>query len=50
MIDALRNIWAFAGTERKNLNRSVLLGVLYAVFHALQIAAIYVVLKGRLDI
>ena len=49
MIDALRNIWAFAGTERKNLNRSVLLGVLYAVFHALQIAAIYVVLKGLVE-
>ena len=49
MIDALRNIWAFAGTERKNLNRSLLLGVLYAVFHALQIAAIYVVLKGLVE-
>ena len=40
MIDALRKIWAFAGSERKNLNRSVLLGVLYAMFHALQIAAL----------
>lgn len=39
MIDALKKIWAFAGSERKNLNRSVLLGVLYAIFHALQIAA-----------
>ena len=49
MIDALKKIWAFAGSERKNLNRSVLLGVLYAIFHALQIAALYVVLKGLME-
>ncbi len=49
MIDALKKIWAFAGSERKNLNRSVLLGVLYAIFHALQIAALYVVLKGLIE-
>ena len=45
MLDALRKIWAFAGREQRNLNYSVLLGVLYAVFHALQIAALYVVMK-----
>lgn len=49
MIDALKKIWAFAGSERKNLNRSVLLGVLYAIFHALQIAALYVALKGLME-
>ena len=49
MIDALRKIWTFAGSERKNLNRSVLLGILYAMFHALQIAALYVVLKGLIE-
>ena len=49
MIDALRKIWAFAGSERKNLNHSVLLGVLYAMFHALQIAALYIVLKGLIE-
>ena len=49
MIDALRKIWAFAGSERKNLNRSALLGVLYAIFHALQIAALYIVLRGLME-
>ncbi|MGP1408217.1 ABC transporter ATP-binding protein [Selenomonas sp.] len=49
MLDALRKIWAFAGREQRNLNYSVLLGVLYAVFHALQIAALYVVLKGLIE-
>ncbi len=49
MIDALRKIWAFAGEERKNLNRSALLGVLYAIFHALQIAALYIVLRGLME-
>lgn len=49
MIDALRKIWAFAGSERKNLNRSALLGVLYAIFHALQIAALYIVLRGLVE-
>ncbi len=49
MIDALRKIWAFAGSERKNLNRSALLGVLYAIFHGLQIAALYIVLRGLME-
>ncbi len=41
MIDALVKIWTFAGTERKEINKSIIVGFFHAVFHMLQIAAIY---------
>ena len=46
MIDALKKIWLFAGNEKGNINKSVFLGFFYALFHMLQIGAIYYVLKG----
>lgn len=44
MINALKKIWQFAGEERKNINKSIAVGFLYAVFHMLQISAIYYVI------
>lgn len=41
MIGALKKIWDFAGEERKNINKSIVVGFFYAVFHMLQVAAIY---------
>ncbi len=41
MIGALRKIWQFAGEERKNINKSVALCFLHAIFQMLQIMAIY---------
>ena len=46
MIDALKKIWDFSGKEKGNLNKSVLLGFVYAMFNMLQISAIYFILKA----
>lgn len=43
MIDALKKIWQFAGEERNNINKSVVIGFFYAVFYMLQVSAIYFV-------
>lgn len=44
MIGALKIIWKFAGPEKKNINQSIALGFLFAVFHMFQAAAIYYVI------
>lgn len=44
MLNALKKIWRFAGEERKNINKSIAVGFLYAIFHMLQISAIYFVI------
>lgn len=43
MIDALKKIWQFAGEERNNINKSIVIGFFYAVFYMLQVSAIYFV-------
>ncbi len=43
MIEAFRKIWRFAGSERKNINKSVAVGFLNAVLQMFQVAAIYFV-------
>lgn len=48
MIEALRQIWRFAGAERNNINKSVALCFLNAVVHMAEIAAIYVVVLALL--
>ena len=49
MIGVLRKIWQFAGEERKNINKSVFWGFFYAVFHMLQVGAIYGILLALTD-
>lgn len=44
MLNALKKIWQFAGIERQNINQSIAVGFLYAVFHMFQIGAIYFVI------
>ncbi len=44
MIEAFRKIWRFAGTERANINKSVVVKFLNAVFHMLEVSAIYFVI------
>ncbi len=46
MLGALRKIWAFAGVERANLNKSVLMEFIYAIFNMLQIIAVYFVIQA----
>ena len=44
MIEAFRKIWRFAGLERANINKSVAVKFLNAVFHMLEVSAIYFVI------
>lgn len=44
MIEAFRKIWRFAGVERSNINKSVAVKFLNAVFHMLEVSAIYFVI------
>lgn len=44
MLTALKSIWQFAGTERTNADKSLAVGFLYAIFHMLQVGAIYQVI------
>lgn len=43
MLGALKKIWRFAGNEQGNIRKSILVGFLYAIFHMLQVGAIYAV-------
>lgn len=49
MIQALKKIWQFAGEERKEINKSIVLQFFYAVFHMFQIGAIYVVVLALVN-
>lgn len=44
MIEAFRKIWKFADVERANINKSAAIKFLNAVFHMLEVSAIYFVL------
>ena len=49
MIQTLRKIWDFAGVEKGNINKSVILGFVYALFSMLEVGAIYLVLSRILE-
>ena len=46
MIKTFKKIWQFAGNERKNINRSVVVSFLNAVLQMFQIGAIYLVVSA----
>lgn len=46
MISVLKKIWDFSGSEQDNIKKSILLGLVNAMFHALQLGAIYLVLQA----
>ena len=49
MIEAFRKIWNFSGTERKNINRSILANFFSAIFRMFEIGAIYVIVTAIID-
>ena len=49
MIGVFRKIWDYAGTEQKNIRNSILLGFVNAVFHAMQLWALFVVLSALVE-
>ena len=46
MIEAFKKIWQFAGSERKNINKSVWVSLLSAVLQMFQVGAIYLVVRA----
>lgn len=44
MIGTFRKIWQFAGKERGNINKSVVVSFLNAIFHMFEIGAIYFII------
>ncbi|MGF0096232.1 ABC transporter ATP-binding protein [Peptoniphilus sp. SGI.035] len=49
MISALKKIWNFAGQEKNNINKSLVISFVYAIFHIFQISAVYFVLLGIVE-
>ena len=49
MIGVFKKIWDFAGTEQKNIRNSILLGFVNAIFHAMQLWALFVVLSALVE-
>lgn len=45
MIEIFKKIWKFAGKEQTNIKKSVVLGFIHAVFHMLQIGAIFLTVQ-----
>lgn len=46
MIEIFKKIWNFAQKEQTNIKKSLVIGFFNAVFHSLQIGAIYVVIQA----
>ncbi|MFA9466744.1 MAG: ABC transporter ATP-binding protein [Velocimicrobium sp.] len=49
MIEIFRKIWRFAGEEQKNIRNSILVGFLNAIFHMLQIGAIFLTIQALVE-
>ena len=49
MIGVFKKIWDFAGTEQKNIHNSILSGFVNAMFHAMQLWALFVVLSALVE-
>ena len=49
MISVFQKIWAFSAKEKSNLQKSIVIGFLNAVFNSLLVMALYVVLKAIVD-
>lgn len=48
MIKILKNLWSFAGTEKSNISKSIVLVFIYAIFLMAEIVAIYLILSKLL--
>ncbi len=44
MISVFKKIWNFSGAEQGNIRKSIILGLMNAVFHAVQFSAVFAVL------
>lgn len=46
MIETFRKIWRFSGDERRNINKSVVVSFFNALFHMLEVSALYFVIAA----
>lgn len=46
MIEIFRKIWRFSGEEQKNIKNSIIAGFINAIFHMLQIGAIFLTIQA----
>ncbi len=46
MLEIFKKIWRFAGEEQKNIKKSILLGFVNAIFHMMQIGAIFLTIQA----
>ncbi|MDK4501196.1 ABC transporter ATP-binding protein/permease [Fusobacterium necrophorum] len=49
MLSALKKILDFSGDEKKNVYHSIWVSFLFAIFHMLQISAIYIIVKAIVE-
>lgn len=49
MLEVFKKIWKFAGNERKEIGKSIVLSFFFAVFYMVQIGAVYFVIKAMTD-
>lgn len=49
MINVFKKIWSFSIKEKNNLQKSIIVGFLNAIFNALLVTALYVVLKAIVE-
>lgn len=49
MIEIFRKIWRFAGEEQKNIRNSIIIGFFNAIFHMLQIGAIFLTIQALVE-
>lgn len=49
MIEIFRKIWRFAGEEQKNIRSSIIIGFINAIFHMLQIGAIFFTIQALVE-
>lgn len=46
MIEIFKKIWRFSGEEQKNIRNSIIIGFVNAIFHMLQIGAIFLTIQA----
>lgn len=49
MINVFKKIWSFSIKEKGNLQKSIVIGFLNAIFNSLLVTALYVVLKAIVE-
>lgn len=49
MIGVFKKIWSFAGSEQRNIRNSIIWGLINAVFHAVGLGAIFVILSALIS-